>query len=220
MFRGNRHIAILLVAVGVAAAACSPDDPSAGVRPGQTPPGNGNHAPSISGTPSPSAEAGREYSFTPTASDADQDPLTFSIQGKPAWAQFDTSTGALFGTPPASGSFATISISVVDSHGAMQSLPAFTINVTSPGSTGTAALSWTPPTHNTDGSVLTDLAGYFVYHGENAASLDERIELQGAGATSYEFSQLPSGTHYFAVSAYNSTMTESARTGVASKAIP
>lgn len=30
---------------------------------------------------------------------------------------------------------------------------------------GSATLSWTPPTKNTDGSRLTDLAGYKIYYG-------------------------------------------------------
>ena len=44
-------------------------------------------------------QAGQAYSFTPTASDADNDFLEFSATNLPAWAQFSAETGALTGTP-------------------------------------------------------------------------------------------------------------------------
>ena len=58
-----------------------------------------NKAPSISGTPAGSVDQDRYYSFIPTATDPDQDPLTFSISNKPAWASFNTASGELSGTP-------------------------------------------------------------------------------------------------------------------------
>ncbi|MBO2639224.1 tandem-95 repeat protein [Shewanella algae] len=58
-----------------------------------------NKAPSISGTPADSVDQDSYYSFIPTATDPDQDPLTFSISNKPAWASFNTASGELSGTP-------------------------------------------------------------------------------------------------------------------------
>jgi hypothetical protein len=52
-----------------------------------------NVAPTISGTPSPSVTAGTAYSFVPTASDPNNDPITFSVQNLPTWASFSTVTG-------------------------------------------------------------------------------------------------------------------------------
>jgi len=66
--------------------------------PGDTPP-PANSAPTISGTPSSSVKMGDPYSFTPVAVDADNDPLTFSVQGEPNWLGIDSGTGALTGTP-------------------------------------------------------------------------------------------------------------------------
>ena len=40
-----------------------------------------NRAPVISGAPMTSVEAGTAYTFVPTASDADGNPLTFAIYG-------------------------------------------------------------------------------------------------------------------------------------------
>jgi len=62
---------------------------------------SGNRAPVISGSPSTSATVGAAYSFQPTASDADGNTLTFAISGRPAWANFNTATGQLSGTPRA-----------------------------------------------------------------------------------------------------------------------
>lgn len=46
----------------------------------------GNYPPTISGSPATRVNAGSSYSFTPIASDPDDDPLTFSITNKPSWA--------------------------------------------------------------------------------------------------------------------------------------
>jgi hypothetical protein len=56
--------------------------------------------------------------------------LTFSIANRPSWAQFDTVTGRLSGTPTAAhvGSYGGITISVSDGI-ASASLPAFTLTV-------------------------------------------------------------------------------------------
>ena len=48
-----------------------------------------------------SVTAGQPIMVTPTASDPDGDQLTFSITGKPVWANFDPTNGTLWGTPAA-----------------------------------------------------------------------------------------------------------------------
>src|SRR5690606_10156829 len=58
-----------------------------------------NTPPTISGSPSRSAAQGEEYVFTPWASDADGDELTYSISNRPRWASFDPQTGTLSGRP-------------------------------------------------------------------------------------------------------------------------
>jgi hypothetical protein len=59
--------------------------------------GTVNTAPVISGSPAGLVTANVAYSFQPDASDADADPLTFSIRNKPAWASFSTGSGRLSG---------------------------------------------------------------------------------------------------------------------------
>lgn len=184
------------------------------------PPPPANVAPTISGTPGNSVTTGASYSFTPTATDADGDTLSYSITNKPAWASFNVATGRISGTPTAShvGTHSGIVISVSDGK-ATASLPAFSITVSQPAPTGTAALTWIPPTHNTDGSTLSDLAGFYVYYGTSPTSLTRAVELRDANITTYTFNQLANGTHYFAVSAFSSTGVESALSGVGSKTI-
>ncbi len=63
-----------------------------------------NSPPQIAGTPSVAAQVGQVYQFTPVASDADGDALTFSIQNRPEWATFSPITGRLDGTPPSTAS--------------------------------------------------------------------------------------------------------------------
>jgi hypothetical protein len=107
-----------------------------------------NQAPTISGTPPTSVNAGSQYSFTPTASDADGNSLTFSITGRPAWATFNSTTGRLSGTPSRSdeGNYPNIVISVTDGQ-ASASLPAFSISVIFVN--GTPTISGTPPSQVT-----------------------------------------------------------------------
>jgi hypothetical protein len=127
-----------------------------------------NSAPTISGSPATAVTAGNPYSFMPSASDADGQPLTFSVANRPGWATFNTSTGALSGTATAmqAGTYPNIVISVSDGT-ATASLPAFAITVASlpnqtplingtPGTSVTAgsAYSFTPSASDADGDTL------------------------------------------------------------------
>src|SRR5690606_4149290 len=89
-----------------------------------------NRAPAISGSPATGATTGSQYTFLPSASDPDGDTLTFSIQNRPSWATFSTSTGRLQGTPGAGnvGTFGNIVIRVSDGE-TTATLPTFSITV-------------------------------------------------------------------------------------------
>src|SRR5690606_28016665 len=88
-------------------------------------------SPTISGSPPGSVQVGTPYVFTPSASDADGDSLSFSIVNRPAWLSFTPSTGQLEGMPGAGhvGTHSNIRITVSDGK-ATASLPAFSITVT------------------------------------------------------------------------------------------
>ena len=178
-----------------------------------------NRPPVISGSPAASVTVGQAYSFTPTASDPDGQPLTFSVSSKPAWASFSTSTGRLSGTPAAAnaGSYSGIVISVSDGT-ATASLPSFTLTVQQV-QLGSATIRWTPPTEDTTGAPLTDLQGYRILYGTNSSNLNQTLELPNPGLTSGVVQDLGPGTWYFAVKAYTSSGAESARSNIASKTI-
>jgi hypothetical protein len=182
-------------------------------------PSGTNQPPTISGSPPTTASVGTAYTFTPTASDPDAGTtLTFSIANKPAWATFSTTTGQLQGTPTAAGTFAGIAISVSDGQAAV-ALSAFSVIVQAV-ATGSATLTWTPPTQNTDGSPLTDLAGYKIYWGTSQGSYSNSVTLNNPGLASYVVTNLVSGTYYFVATAINSQGVESSYSAPASKTIP
>ena len=126
-----------------------------------------NSAPVISGTPGSTATVGAIYAFTPKASDANGQTLTFRIANKPGWATFSTSTGRLGGAPKSThiGTYSGIVISVSDGI-ATRSLPTFSIKVVAnsapvisgtPGSTATvgATYAFTPKASDANGQTLT-----------------------------------------------------------------
>lgn len=173
----------------------------------------------ISGSPAPTVVAGSTYGFTPTVSGTQGYALNFSIQNKPDWASFNTTTGALTGTPSAAnvGIYSNIVISASNGS-ASTALAAFGISVTQMG-TGTATLSWSAPDQNTDGSALTNLSGYRIYYGTDAQSLTQSVNVDSAGITTYVVTNLGTGTWYFAISAYNAAGVESNASNIASKTI-
>ncbi len=84
-----------------------------------------------------------------------------------------------------------------------------------------ATLSWQPPTENTDGSPLTDLAGYKIYYGTDVGNYPEVITIDNAGVTSYVVDNLANGTtYYFVLTAFNSNGVESSYSEVVTKSIP
>jgi hypothetical protein len=92
--------------------------------------------------------------------------------------------------------------------------------VSSTTTTGSATLSWTPPTQNTNGTTLTNLAGYRIYYGTSSSAMNQRITVANAGVSRYVVESLGAGTWYFNVRAYSSTGAESAASNTASKTVP
>jgi hypothetical protein len=165
--------------------------------------GPSNTAPVISGSPTTQGSEGTVYSFRPTASDADGDTLTFSIDNLPAWASFNTATGRLYGVPGNgdAGSYTGIRIHVSDGIETV-SMESFAINVSAaPASSGDVVLNWIAPTENVDGTALTDLAGYKLYFGRTGESLTESRVIENAQATSYLLEDLGIGSWRFVMTA-------------------
>ena len=186
---------------------------SSGITPIDRSPTTGTAA-TIAGVPVTTAVAGQPYSFQPQVANT-SGTIRFTIAHLPAWAQFNSSTGQLSGTPDSSqvGQYPGITINLVNGADTV-ALPAFTITVASATSKSNAVtLSWQPPTENADGTALVDLKGYKVHYGPESKSYSDTIQVANAGLTTYVVQNLPAGTYYFAVTAYNTTGQESSLSG-------
>jgi hypothetical protein len=116
-------------------------------------------------------------------------------------------------TTPASGAGSSGSGSGVSvSTGTKVTTPIKTVD-------GVATLDWMPPTQNSDGTVLTNLAGYTVYYGTSPSDLSQTVKVSNPGLASYTVTGLTSGTWYFAVTSYSADGVESTRTSTVSTTI-
>jgi hypothetical protein len=75
---------------------------------------------------------------------------------------------------------------------------------------GSTTTTWTPPTKNTDGSPLTDNAGFNVYRGTSTTNLT-KVKSVGPAVLSYQDTGLSPGAYYYAVTAVNAQSQESTR---------
>lgn len=83
---------------------------------------------------------------------------------------------------------------------------------------GRATLTWESPTTASDGTPLTDLAGYKIYYGTSSGNYTEVID--AGNVTTRTVGRLAPGTYYFAVTAYNGSGYESDYSNEVSKTIP
>lgn len=175
----------------------------------------------ITGTPPATANVGTAYSFQPTTAVPSGQTATFKVYNKPSWASFSSSTGRLYGTPTAAnvGTYRWVQIEAVAGTSTSW-LPSYTLTVSgstgTTSSTGSATISWTPPTQNTNGSTLTNLAGYRIYYGTSQTNLSNVVNITNPGLVTYVLSNLSTTTYYFAMTSVNSSGTESPRSNVVS----
>ncbi len=179
--------------------------------------------PIIGGIAPATAKVGTAYSFHPKVHDLNDLKVVFSIVDKPSWMTFDRATGRLSGTPTAAnvGEFSHIGISASNRYHSTK-LPPFSITVDSQGSEQSPAnvtIAWTPPTENTNGSALTDLAGYHLYYGTTQGNLTKVVDITNPGVASYMVSDLAAGMWYFALTSVNTAGEESVRSSVISTVV-
>ena len=74
-------------------------------------------------------------------------------------------------------------------------------------SVASVTLAWSAPALSSDGTSLTDLAGYRLYDGSTAAEYTMVTDV--GKVTAYTTEPLPAGTYYFAVTAYDTSGNES-----------
>lgn len=210
-------VANLAISPEASAGARRDRDPGAGNGNGGGKKKRKNKPPILLGTPDGTVLEEVFYDFEPTASDPNGDSLTFAITNKPGWADFDPTTGALYGTPSSAdvGLYSSITIAASDGQ-ATTELPIFAIEVT-PTASAAVTLSWEAPTQNTDGSQLTDLAGYRIYYGVDSGNLSNVIEISNPSVSTYVVEGLTPDIWHFASTALNSQGAESDFSGQVSR---
>ncbi len=181
-----------------------------------------NTAPVISGTPSLSVVAGTSYSFTPSASDADNDTLTFSIANLPNWASFNANTGTLSGVPSDSdaGTYSNIVITVSDGSATASLSPlSLVVEAAQQTTTGSITLRWVAPSTRTDGSslALSEIHGYRIYMGTTSSNLEPVMDLDDGNLDSTTMDNLETGTYYIGITAYDFNGNESDLSNIAMK---
>jgi hypothetical protein len=135
-------------------------------------------------------------------------------------ASFSSSTSA---SATNSGSITrTSSTGSSSSSSSSSSSGSTTTGSTGSGTTSTAktvTLNWEAPTQNSNGSTLTNLAGYKIHYGTASKDYSQVVALNNPSLNSYVIESLASGTYYFAVTSYNSQGTESAMSGEVSTTV-
>lgn len=86
---------------------------------------------------------------------------------------------------------------------------------------GTAKATWTAPTQNTDGSALTNLAGFKLFYATSLAALPNAspVLINNKLTTTYDVTGLGAGTWYFGLKAFSSTGVDSVMSNTASKVV-
>ena len=115
------------------------------------------------------------------------------------------------------GTYSDIRISASDGE-ASTSLTPFSVEVTQT-ALGAITLSWSPPSENTDGSALTDLAGYHIYYGESSGDYPNRIEIDNPSISTYVVENLSPRTYFVVATAINSAGLESSFSNEAVKTV-
>ena len=84
--------------------------------------------------------------------------------------------------------------------------------------TGVATIMWMPPTENTDGSILNNLAGYVIHYGKTGDTLTESVTINNPGISSYTIENLENNTtYYYAITSVNSSNIQSVYSIIMSK---
>jgi hypothetical protein len=220
--RFRRPRLAIFLGVALLLTACDTQAPSTGsTASSSTPSTPAGTTVSLQGTPPSSATVGNTFFFQPTAS-VTGTGVTFSIKGQASWMSFDAITGTVTGTPSASDEGQTPSITISVSDGAHSaSIGPFSVSVQPPAviGPGSVGLSWSPPTHNEDGSPIAGLAGYHIYYGTDPNNFGGTVDVAGASTTAFTVTGLNAGTYYFAVAAYNADGVESSMSNIGNKTI-
>ncbi len=152
----------------------------------------------------------QQFTATGTYSDTSTQNLTAAV----TWTSANTATATISNAAGSNGLATPVATGTTTIKAASGSVTASTALTVADRS---ASLSWDPATTNTDGTPLTDLAGYKLHYGTSSGNYTASVSV-GAG-TSYVLSNLAAGTYYFTVTTVNTGGVESAYSNEVSKTI-
>ena len=150
-----------------------------------------NSSPTISGSIS-NIRVGENLNFTPSSSDPDGDTLSFSIEGKPEWAEFSSTSGSLSGVPGEDdlGSIYPIEVSVSD--GDASSSISFDLTVLKP----IFFLSVQTNTLDAHRNMDVELSACFLSQDEdNCSESDELLTINENGLFTFQYG-IPAGNGF------------------------
>ena len=86
------------------------------------------------------------------------------------------------------------------------------------GSASSITLSWETPVSLADGKPLADLSGFNLYYGKSPLAYSEVIDT--GDVRTYTLQNMPAGTYYFAITAYDSAGNETDFSPEVKKSVP
>lgn len=128
------------------------------------------------------------------------------------------SGGTLSGTKTASGTTTLVAVANTGGTAVTVSYKNDCVGASTTSSTGDATLTWVPPTQNTDGTALTNLASYKIYWGTASSALTNVVTLAAPASTKL-LTGLPVGPFFVGITALTATGVESGKSNIASKTI-
>lgn len=181
--------------------------------------GSGGGAPGTGNAEQPSASGLTIAITSPNADQIDTTDDVMNLSGTAtsnagvtsvSWSSDKGQTGTANGTNswtvnqvPLELGANTVTVTATDGAGDSRS-DTIVINRESTG-TGSTSLSWEAPTQRTDGTALTDLAGYTIHYGRMSGIYDYQIDINTPGVATYVVENLVPGEWYFSLTAYDSS---------------
>lgn len=135
--------------------------------------------------------------------------------GSSSAAAATPSSSAAASTPSSAGTVTSTAPSASPGSSSTSTSGTTTTPTTAPTTVAASSvtLGWVPPTENSNGTPITDLAGYKIHYGTASANYSQTVSISNAGLTRYVVDNLATGTYYFAITAYNVQGMESALSG-------
>jgi hypothetical protein len=166
------------------------------------------------GNPSIASGATAQFTATGTYSDGSTQNITSSV----TWSASNASVASVSNASGSKGLATGIGGGSTNVSATLSGISGSTsLTVVAP-STGSITLAWDAATTYSDGSPITDLAGYKLYYGNAPGSYSASVDV--GNVTTYTLTNLPSGVYYIVVTVRNQSGSESSYSNEVSKTVP